>query len=183
MSTFDKNNPEIDVEGLMTKIREEAAKKRMGEAATKRQMDEAPAIPLPDHISTGHTTSRSTFSINWPQFTAILSQIEQNVNAGTENLPMEKFARPYRWMARFVGRIVLFMGEVITYPQRKFNHAVLDALRFTVDIVHQLEQVLVERDRQIAGLEQSLKERDNRISGLEASLNQELAKRDRQIAE
>jgi hypothetical protein len=183
VSTFDKNNPEIDVEGLMTKIREEAAKKRIDQTATQRQIDEAPAISPPDHVSTGHPPSHTNFSINWPHLTAIFSRIEQNVNAGTENLPMEKFARPYRWMARLVGRIVLLMGEVITNPQRKFNHAVLEALRFNVDVIRQLEHVLAERDRQIAGLEQSLKKRNKKISRLESSLRQKLSKRNRQIAE
>ena len=172
MSAFDKKDSEIDVEDLMAKIREEAA---------KRGTDEAPAIPLPNHANTHHITSPSTFSINWPQFTAILSQIERNVNAGTENLPMEKFARPYRWIARLAGWMVLYMGEVITNPQRKFNHSVLDALRVSVDVIRRLEQGLGERGSRIAALEQSLKERDNRISGLEASLDQGLSDRDNRI--
>lgn len=148
MPSFEQEDPEIDVEELMAKLREKMAKK---------QMNEPSLIPLQTPPSAGHPA----FSFNWPQLTATMGQMDQHVDVGTQNLPMEKFPRPCRWMARFVGRMVLLMGEVITNPQRKFNHSVLDALRFNVDVIRHLEQRLAEQDRRIAGLEQSLKERDN----------------------
>jgi O-antigen chain-terminating methyltransferase len=159
----------INVDELMSKIREEVARRDSGGRTTSP----------PNHADAGHPT----FSSNWPHLTGILSQAEQNANVGTKNMPMLKFARPYRWIARLVGRIVLYLGEVITNPQRKFNHSVLDALRATVDFIGQLEQAAAKQDNRIAGLEQSLKERDNRISGLEASLNQGLSDQDNRIAE
>ena len=190
----------INVDELMTKIREEVA---------KRRVPESQAEPMPNHP----VTSVPTFSLNWPQLTAILSQIDLDADVGTKNLPMVRFSRLYRWLARLFGRVVLYMGEVITKPQRRFNRSVLDALRVTVEGLRQYEQGLSERDRRMAvleqslmewgsriasleatlnqgfsdrdhrmdGVEQSLRERDNRISGLEASLNQGLSDRDHRI--
>ena len=158
----------INVDELMAKIREEVAKRRVYESQPE---------PMPNHA----VTSLPPFSSNWAQLTAMLSQIDQDVDVGTKNLPMVRFSRSYRWLARLFGRVVLYMGEVITKPQRRFNRSVLDVLRVTTEGLRQYEQGLFERDRRIAGLEQSLVERGSRIASLEASLNQGLSDRDHRL--
>jgi len=158
----------INVDELMTKIREEVA---------KRRVPESQAEPMPNHP----VTSVPTFSLNWPQLTAILSQIDLDADVGTKNLPMVRFSRLYRWLARLFGRVVLYMGEVITKPQRRFNRSVLDALRVTVEGLRQYEQGLSERDRRMAVLEQSLMEWGSRIASLEATLNQGFSDRDHRM--
>ncbi len=158
----------INVDELMARIREEVAKRRVYESQ---------AEPMPNHA----VTSLPPFSSNWAQLTAILSQMDQNADVGTKNLPMVRFSRSYRWLARLFGRVVLYMGEVITKPQRRFNRSVLDALRVTTEGLRQYEQGLSERDRRIAGLEQSLMEWGSRIASLEGSLNQGLSDRDHRL--
>jgi len=170
-------NQEIDMDELMEKIRDNVAKRRKG------------SIDLRSNFSSGGDTISS---INWPEIMASLSMAEQNADAGSTILPMMRFWKPVRWLARLVGRTVVYLAQVVTVPQRRFNQSILVALRDTVDGIRSMNQGLTERDNRIAGLEEGLTERDNRIAGLEeglvdrdnriAGLEEGLVDRDNRIA-
>ena len=164
---IENNNPEINVDELMEKIRDEVARRR-GDITE----------PQPNYSRIGDTS----FAFNWSQIRASLSEAEQNANAGTTILSMRRFNWAIRWLAKLTGKIVIYLTEVITFPQRRFNQSILDALGVTIDGIRDMTQGLAERDNRIAGLEESmnqgLAERDSRIAGLEESMNQGLAERD-----
>jgi len=161
---IENNNPEINVDEIMAKIREEVVKRRSGITA-----------PQPNYSRIGE----SGFAFNWSQIRASLNEAEQNADVGTSILSMRRFNWAIRWLAKLTGRVVIYLTEVITFPQRRFNQSIVQALRITIE-------ALAERDTRIAGLEESmnqgLAERDTRIAGLEESMNQGLAERDTRIA-
>ncbi len=178
---IETNNPEINVDEIMEKIREEVASRRNDITASQ-----------PNGLGAGDTG----FAFNWSQVRGSLREAEQNAEVGSTILPMLRFPRVIRWLARLAGRIVIYLTEVITVPQRRFNQSIVRALGIAIDglserdnriaaLEESLNQGLAERDNRIRGLEESvnqgLAERDNRIRGLEESVNQGLAERDNRI--
>ena len=157
---IETSNPEINVDELMNKIREEVAKRRCG--ITDPQLDSSPV-------------HEATSSFNWPQIMAGLYAAEQNADAGSSILPMLRFRRVIRWLAKLTGRIVIYLAQVVTVPQRRFNQSILETMRITVNGVRDMNQSLTERDNRIAGLEetvnQGLVERDNRIVELQKTIS------------
>ena len=157
---IENNNPEINVDELMEKIRDEVARRRSG--ITEPQ----PNSP---------TLAETGYAFNWSQIRASLSDAEQNAYVGTSILSMRRFNWVIRWLAKLTGRIVIYLTEVITFPQRRFNQSIVQALRIAVE-------ALAGRDNRITGLEEALAGRDNRITGLEEFVKQGLAERDTRIA-
>ncbi len=150
---IETNNPEINVDELMEKIRDEVARRRANVT-----------IQSPNRTGAGS----SGYAFKWSQIRASLNEAEQNADVGTSILPMRRFNRAIRWLAKLTGRIVIYLTEVITFPQRRFNQSIVQALRIATE-------ALVERDNRIAGLEESmnqaLAERDSRMAGLEKTIS------------
>ena len=179
---IEANNPEIDVDEIMENIRDEVARRHSGNTA-----------PQPSFSGAGDTG----FAFNWSQIRASLSDAEQNADVGTSFLSMRRFNWAIRWLAKLTGRIVIYLTEVITFPQRRFNQSIVQALRIATEAVAEpdnriagLEESWDNRiagleeswDNRIVGLEEALAERDNRITGLEEFVKQGLAKRDTRTA-
>ncbi len=116
----------VDVESIMTRIRQEAARRAVGGGASASR---APAFNRAELFQT-------------------LNRAEQNARVGTRVPEMNRFDRRVRWLARAVARAMIYLTQVITTPQRMFNHAVIQALHLTVRL----------QDQQIERLEKSLAE-------------------------
>lgn len=138
---IETNNPEIDVDEIMVKIREEVAKRRTN--ATTQS---------PNRTGPGNTG----FAFHWSQIRASLSDAEQNADVGTSFLSMRRFNWAIRWLAKLTGRIVIYLTEVITFPQRRFNQSILHALRITTDGIRHMNQGLAERGNLIEELKKKI---------------------------
>ena len=106
---IEDNNPEINVDELMAKIREEITHRR--------------AQYRSGHPQGGSYSAGGNFSDAWRTIRENVSAAEQNAHAGSSNLTMMRFPGVIRWAARMTGRMVLYLTEVITVPQRRFNQS------------------------------------------------------------
>ena len=108
---LETKNPDIDISYLQEKIASEVElqQKRL----EKEQM----------------SGSREELKINdpysWAQLNDTLKVAELNANAGAEVTTMLHHRGIMRKIARFVGKIVIYLGRVITIPQRNFNSSIL----------------------------------------------------------
>lgn len=111
----DTHIPEISVESIMVKIREEANRRRrdLQDTASPEGMGQAGDSP-------GIDTSR---------LHAIISAAEQNADVGAEVTPMEEFSGLSRKLALFFGRKIVYLANFITFKQRNFNRGIIDALK------------------------------------------------------
>ncbi len=116
----------VDVETIMTRIRQEAARRAVGGGATPSR---APAFNRAELFQT-------------------LNRAEQNARVGTRVPEMNRFNRRVRWLARAVARTMIYLTQVITTPQRMFNQSVIQALHLTVRLqdqqIERLERSLAE---------------------------------------
>jgi len=108
---IDNNNPQIDVDEIMEKIREE--------------------LKARDTNQTEWRSNAQGLNRNFINATEIdrikqnLVTAQQNVAVGTQLMSMNRFPKPIRWLAKLIGRIVLYLTEIITFPQRTYNQIVL----------------------------------------------------------
>ena len=68
-----------------------------------------------------------------------LNTAQQNAAVGTQLMSMNRFPKPIRWLAKLIGRIVLYFTEIITFPQRTYNQVVLQSLRDSLDLTRQIK--------------------------------------------
>lgn len=119
-------NPEIDVDELMEEIRAEVMRAR----ASGPPDGAAPACPpLMPGVEPGA----------WYGILDQLRVAEQHAAVGLEVPPFVRYGGVKRLLARGVARVVLFLSQVVTQPQRTMNVASLTALRLLVDRVQVLE--------------------------------------------
>jgi len=111
----EKDIPEINVEKLMAKIREEAARRRPVPNQSNNESEEGSSPRL--HLSDWNDLSRS------------LAAAESCADIGVADLRGARYPSWARPMARKVGRLVLFLTRIITKPQRAFNHQLLYSIR------------------------------------------------------
>ena len=109
----ERPNPEINVDDLMAKIRQEIA---------DRHGTERPALGF-DSLKSG----------DWD---AILKDVElklkmaeENWDVGIKKLPLMRFPKIVQWLAHLIARIILYLTQVITIPQRFYNQAILEGFR------------------------------------------------------
>jgi len=151
----EKDIPEINVEKLMAKIREEAARRRPVPNQSNNESEEGSSPRL--HLSDWNDLSRS------------LAAAESCADIGVADLRGARYPSWARPMARKVGRLVLFLTRIITKPQRDFNHQLLYTIRNICQGTKSLEdQVVAERQARQEQLTQELKARE----GVEARLEE-----------
>ena len=117
-------------------------------------------------------------SFDWQQIAERLSIAEQNADAGSRVLPMLRFHKSIRWIIRLIGRIVIYLAQVVTIPQRNFNYSIFQSLRSALEGVRSMNSGLAGLSNRVAALEEDVAERDNRIALLEKGL----AERDQRIS-
>lgn len=171
---IETNNPEIDVDELMAKIREEIASRR--EQYQSRT-----------HHNGSYSTS-SNFIDAWRTVRENVFIAEQNAEAGSINLPMTRFPLVIRWIARLIGRMVLYLGDVITIPQRKFNQSLLQAFEVATTIMRNMESLIDNQTKQVSELEEKMTrawliDQANEQAEKIANLEDGLAKREDRISQ
>jgi O-antigen chain-terminating methyltransferase len=133
---LETQNPEIDLAQLLEKIGLELKLQQKSVAGDR------------DRLAPEELTINDPYS--WGQLGATLNVAEQNVNAGAEVTSMLHYRGLMRKVARFLGKITVFLGRVITIPQRNFNSAILHSLRVTLDGIRDMNRSTALFERRIA---------------------------------
>jgi hypothetical protein len=120
---IEPSNREIDVDQLMAEIRDEVMRARAATAAS-------PAAALAPVVVT---------DAGWYSLRDHLHVAEQHAAVGAEVPPFGRYSGPKRIVARALARIVIFLSQVITLPQRTYNGATLGAIRLLAERVQALE--------------------------------------------
>jgi len=124
----------------------------------------------------------------WGQLSSFMEVAEHNVNAGAEVPSMLNYRGIVRKFARFLGRIVIHLGRVITNPQRNFNSSILNSLRIILDGIRDMNRntILIERQlreineksAQIDYLKTGLVTQERRVSTLLQELRKQVTTTD-----
>jgi SAM-dependent methyltransferase len=114
---IETSNNEINVDELMAKIRSEIADRHKADRSKPR--------------SALHLGSKDV--VNWMDIALKLKTAEENTDVGLKQLPLLRFPRSIRWFAKLVEKVILYVTQVITIPQRHFNRAILDSLHSLLD--------------------------------------------------
>ncbi len=153
---LESNNPEIDVTQLLEKIGLELKLQQKGVEGGQGQV-----VPEELEINDPYT---------WGQLSSTLNIAEQNVNAGAEVTTMLHYRGIVRKMARLLGKITIFLGRVITIPQRNFNSSILHSQRITLDGIRDMNRNTALLDRRMRQIEGELKEKSALIDYLKSGL-------------
>jgi len=122
----------INADELMAKIHQEVI--------ARRSLDSTNPSP------TSFLGNDPVGCFDWSQINANMEVAEHHADAGSRLLPMLRFPRATRWVARLMGRVVLYVSKVVTIPQMHFNRSTLQALRLTGNGIRHLETRLLERE-------------------------------------
>ena len=107
---------------------------------------------------------------SWGQMSETLNMVELNANAGAEVTTMLHHRGLVRKLALFVGKIVIYLGRVITIPQRNFNSSILHALRITLDGIRDMNRHTALLDSQLRNLEKQFEEKEAQLDYLKTGL-------------
>ena len=131
---IESHNPEINVDELMVKIREEVA----------RRHTQIPS-PLP---LLSHSQGSVPMIIEWPRVNASLQAAEYHAQqVGDTTSEWMHFGRIKRKIARQVGLLILYLSKFIINKQKQFNLAALQSFRVIVDGLRSLENRVDEQVR------------------------------------
>lgn len=171
---LESNNPEINSAELQEKIETELGeqKKRI---KNMKQTGSSVKLQINDPYS-------------WGQLHETMKVAENNVNAGAEVTSMLHYRGIVRKIARFVGKIVIVLGRVITIPQRNFNNSILHCLRIILDgirdmnrntalLEHKMRQI-EEKSELIDYLKAGLTAQERRVSVLMDELRNQTTPRE-----
>ena len=112
---------------------------------------------------------------DWSRLMMNMTVAEQHADAGSRVLPMVRFHPAIRWAVRLVGRVVVYLAQVVTIPQRMYNQAVLQVLRDSMDGVRKLDQ-------SISHLQTSLSLQERRFGMLLDETEQQLSQKKPPVA-
>lgn len=153
---IESNNPEIDVAQLLETIGLELKLQQKRVKGTQNR-----EIP-------GELQINDPYS--WDQLSTTLEVAEQNVNAGAEVTSMLHYRGIVRKFARLLGKITIFLGRVITIPQRNFNSSILHSLRITIDGIRDMNRNTAVLEENLRRIDQQLKEKSALIDYLKTGL-------------
>lgn len=168
---LENNNPEINITEVLEKVALELKLQQDRKAREPRQA-------APDKLNINDP-------YRWHQLSETLHMAELNVNAGAEVTSMLHYRGIVKKVARLLGKITIFLGRVITIPQRNFNSAILHSLRITLDGIRDMnrnsaaleKQVnrLTEKAAMVDHLKTSLVTQERRVSILLEELRSRVA--------
>jgi len=153
---LETQNPEIDLAQLLEKIGLELHLQQKNVAGGRNKV-------APENIEINDPYS-------WGQLGSTLNVAEQNVNAGAEVTSMLHYRGIMRKIARFLGRVTVFLGRVITIPQRNFNSAILHSLRITLDGIRDMNRNTAIFERQMRQIDEQLRKKSALIDYLKTGL-------------
>ena len=164
---IESNNPRIDVAQLLALVQREIDRQRR-----TVESENGAAGAAPD--------GESNNPYEWAQLSATLDVAQQNVDAGARLSTFLNYRRSIRWLIRGVGKVVLYLGRVITVPQRDFNSAILHALRITLNGIREMnrntDQMVLRHNARMDRFERQV---NSRLDELEQR-DREKEQRDRQ---
>lgn len=138
MQLFEALASEVDVESLMHQLRAECG----GESQSCERLFGAGA-------AAGRSAKRDAVL-------ALLSEVERNAAVGTIVPQFERFGRVKREAARFISRVVLYLGRIISVPQQRVNFGLLQALRSTLACLKEEEAARLELQARVQLLDRTL---------------------------
>lgn len=148
---IETQNNEINVDELMAKIRSEIANRHKTDRSKPRSYS-----PL-----------GSKDVINWMDIALQLKTAEEYTDVGLKQLPLLRFPRGIRWFAKLVEKVILYVTQVITIPQRFYNRAILDSLHSLLDamrVSHEHINSIEEIEKSSAELKTQQALQDRRLS-------------------
>ena len=149
---LETKNPEIDIADLLEKVGQEL----------RRQQEQ--------HGGIAKSVQTDELSINdpyaWSQLSETLKMAELNVDAGAEVTSMLHYRGLARKIARLCGKVTVFLGRVITIPQRNFNSSILHSLRITLDGIRDMNRTTARLEREM----ERIKEKSAQVDYLKTSL-------------
>jgi O-antigen chain-terminating methyltransferase len=124
---IESNNPEINVDELMVKIREEVARRR------ENYVPPSPPLSQPqDSVPT---------AIEWSRVSASLQAAEYQARHVGDMVPgWAHFGRVKRKIAQQVARVILYLSNFVINQQKQVNITILGALRDIGDGLESLER-------------------------------------------
>ena len=170
---LETSNPDIDVNALLTRIQSEID-------AHLEKHPPADEAQLEDEAIGEEHSPEVNDPYEWPQMNSTLGIADQNAAVGTRVSPMLHFPRALRWAARLVGRIVNYLGTVITVPQRHFNQAILHAVRIILDGIRDMNAGSAEMQQ---GFVARMRASEKRLDTIESdkALEEKLIKLNRKL--
>ncbi|GAB4332633.1 MAG: hypothetical protein Kow0089_00630 [Desulfobulbaceae bacterium] len=155
---LESRNPEISAEALEQQVEEELARhQEPGGGEGEREAAPPGGSPINDPYA-------------WGQLRETLQVAELNVNAGAQVTSMLHHRGLVRRVALLVGRITIYLGRVITIPQRNFNNSILHALRITLDGIRDMNRNTARLEQVVARLESELREKAAQVDYLKNGL-------------
>ena len=141
---IESNNPDINVDEIMSKVHAEIANR--GKAPASDEILHQSQLPNMSH------------TVDWANVSLHLSIAEQNANIGYRELQMTQFPKPVRWLARMTGHAMMYLSQVFTVSQNKFNLSLLQALRLVTKSVKAIEPQLKQQAERLTEMETGLVE-------------------------
>lgn len=142
------NQPDLDLDELKARIREQAAGMRERAAS---------ATPLPPDGS-------SVWSFNWLEVKSRLKIAAGLAQMGAVPL-LPRFHGIQRRVALTASRVILYLTRFLTTRQSDFNVCALDALRGMGEALHAVETRVVQQQEQIRLLEATICQLQLRLTG------------------
>ena len=142
------NPPDLDLDELKERIREQAAGMRERAAS---------ATPLPPDGS-------SVWSFNWLEVKSRLKIAAGLAQLGAVPL-LPRFHGIKRRVALAASRVILYLTRFLTTRQSDFNVCALDALRGMGEALHAVETRVVQQQEQIRLLEATICQLQLRLAG------------------
>ncbi|MEW6734648.1 MAG: hypothetical protein AB1489_25210 [Acidobacteriota bacterium] len=136
---FKRGNSQVNVDELMTKIRQEVAQRQRQDNITETQ------------------SASDSIKIDWQKLDSNLGMARQFANIGREVPSFAHYRGPLQLLAHWTGRLVIFFSSFITEQQRQFNGSVLQLLGSFYDELKKLEKELATKDIQIANLTERIR--------------------------
>jgi SAM-dependent methyltransferase len=153
---LETNNPEIDINQLLDKVGLELKLQQ------KCQQD--------GNVAGAPVEIKGNDPYSWSQLSETLNVAEQNANAGAEVTSMLHYRGVVRKIARLLGKVTIFLGRVITIPQRNFNSSILHSLRITLDGIRDMNRNTALLQNHVEQLDTRLKEKSAIIDYLKTGL-------------
>jgi hypothetical protein len=154
------NQPDLDLDELKARIREQAASMRERAAS---------ATPLPPDGS-------SIWSFNWLEVKSRLKIAAGLAQLGAMPL-LPRFHGIKRRLALAASRVILYLTRFLTTRQTDFNVCTLDAIRGIGEALHAIETRVVEQQEQIRLLEASVRQLQLRLTGISTTRRSELERK------
>ena len=153
---LESQNPEIAASYLQEKIEEEMK-------LQQKRLEEKQKSGSPEELKINDPYC-------WAQLNDTLKVAELNANAGAEVTSMLHHRGIVRKFARLIGKVTIYLGRVITIPQRNFNSSILHCLRITLDGIRDMNRNTVVLESQVRRIEGHLNEKSAIIDYLKTGL-------------